>query len=483
MNYKYGEQTLRILFWFTSDLRLDDNLGLIEAATKAISNANNSINVLPLYILDDTSNWPVQGASAWWLHYSLQNLQKRLNDLGGRLVLRSGNPLEHLTEIAKDYKADGIYFSRSYEKHGIKLQEKLHTWCNKNNIECKRFRGNLLLEPEQSKTKQDNYYQVFTPFYKNGLKLEKRKIKSLGNKHFSSNNIKSLKLKDLQLLPKLPNWAENFHEYWSPGEENAHQVLKTVINDTVKDYGEQRDFPSIEGTSRLSAHLHFGELSATQIWETVQKQMPFEEAETFLRQLCWRDFNAHLLFHEPHIDEKVFKEKFAHFPWKKNPSNLKKWQKGQTGYPIVDAGMRQLWHTGWMHNRIRMVVASFLTKDLGIHWLEGARWFWDTLVDADIANNSGGWQWVAGCGADAAPYFRIFNPVSQSEKFDKKGEYIRQWVPELKNLPDKYIHKPWEAPQDILDAHKIKLGEHYPKPMINHKEARLWALDAYKNLN
>jgi deoxyribodipyrimidine photo-lyase len=249
---------------------------------------------------------------------------------------------------------------------------------------------------------------------------------------------------------------------------------------SLNQYSQQRDIPSLDGTSCLSPHLHFGEISPRQVWQQLSEYWPTEEIAPFLRQLIWREFNIYLLHHYPHIKNAPFKESFKDFPWQMaQPEILKQWQQGQTGYPIVDAGMRQLWQTGWMHNRVRMVVASFLTKHLRIHWRHGADWFWDTLVDADVANNIAGWQWVAGCGADAAPYFRIFNPVLQSEKFDKDGQYIRRYVPELATLPNKYIHAPWLAPASVLQTANVELGRSYPLPMVDHKSAREQALEAY----
>lgn len=474
---------MKVLFLFTNDLRLDDNLGFIQAIKESKTPNNNPATVLPVYILDRENPWPVQGASAWWLHHSLSSLSKDIHEIGGKLILREGLTHKAVQELALNYNADAVYFSRAYDPYTVSEQEKIRAWCLQNELACKRFPGNLLVEPETLKTQQGNYFQVFTPFYKSGLKLEKRRPQKFLKSELQASEIKSAALTELELLPQNPNWASDFDQQWFPGEKNAHKHLKNVLANIIENYSNDRDTPSIDGTSRLSPHLHFGELSAARIWDIVSIQLPFEKSEAFLRQLVWRDFNAHLLFHKPHIDKKPYKQKFIDFPWKKNTKHLALWQKGQTGYPIVDAGMRQLWQTGWMHNRVRMIVASFLTKHLGIHWSEGAQWFWDTLLDANLANNSGGWQWVAGCGADAAPYFRIFNPILQGEKFDKEGTYIRTWVPELKYFPKKYIHSPWTAPAEILAENNVTLGRNYPEPIVNHKESRDWALAAYKELS
>jgi len=285
-------------------------------------------------------------------------------------------------------------------------------------------------------------------------------------------------------LPQAPDWAEGWSDLWTPGAEGAHARLHHFLDKRVADYGDSRDMPGESATSGLSPHLHHGEISPRSVWHATQtwaEEHPQSRgaADKFLAELGWREFSYHLLVFFPEIPGKAFKPAFDDFPWSGSQNHLRAWQRGQTGYPIVDAGMRELWATGYMHNRVRMVTASFLTKHLLIDWRAGERWFWDKLVDADLASNSCSWQWVAGSGADAAPYFRIFNPTTQGEKFDAAGEYVRRWVPELAQLPDKYLHKPWDAPAAVLQEAGLTLDEHYPKPIVDHREAREAALAAY----
>jgi deoxyribodipyrimidine photo-lyase len=458
------------LYWFTLDLRLEDLPGLAAAAREH--------EVVPVFILDPADPWVFGGASRWWLHHSLTQLQDTIAQQGGRLILRQGNTLEVLQKLIADTDASLIHFSRAYEPWLAERQQALF----RAGLSCKRFAGRLLLEPDTVFNQQGKPFQVFTPYYKHCQRL----LHLPGNPplltpRWHQGVLKSDRLQSWSLLPRKPDWASGFDD-WIPGEEGAHMRLKEALQDRVSNYAERRDYPADEGTSRLSPHLHFGEISPRQVWQSVRqnKKLSGGLAEPFLRQLIWREFSVYLLHHWPKLPAEPFRKQFRHFPWRKDATGLLAWQKGQTGYPIVDAGMRQLWHTGWMHNRVRMIVASFLTKHLRIHWQEGARWFWDTLVDADLANNSAGWQWVAGCGADAAPYFRIFNPVLQGEKFDREGDYIRQWLPELARLPSAWIHQPWKAPQAVLTEAGVTLGKTYPHPVVVHETARAAALDAYK---
>ena len=480
---------MRILLWLSNNLRLSDNPALHAAVDSAGANGE----VLPVYIKDTANPWPIQGAAAWWLHHSLAALANSIKNKGGELSLFEGNPATLVPELVNQNKIDAVYLSQSFEPYEVQLQANIHKWCKQHNIECKRFAGHLLLNPDTHLNKQGKPFQVFTPYYKAALAAHTiphaKPIPSNLAKVWAAKKLpKSVALNKLKLLPTL-NWADQFNSQWQPGEEGAHKNVREAIEDKIASYTHDRDFPAVDGTSLLSAHLRFGEISPRQIWQQVATQMDGEQCAPFLRQLMWRDFSYALLHHWPHIPQQPFKQQFEKFPWQKASNKnvakqLHAWQTGTTGYPIVDAGMRQLWQTRWMHNRVRMIVASFLTKHLRIHWHEGAKWFWDTLVDADLANNTAGWQWVAGCGADAAPYFRIFNPVLQGEKFDKQGDYIKTWVPELAALPAKFIHAPWLAPQDILQTTGITLGNNstYPLPIVDHKYAREAALAAYQQL-
>lgn len=460
------------IVWFRQDLRIEDNPALYHACKKGL--------VIPIYIWspDEEGDWPYGAASRWWLHHSLNRLNDDLEKLNLRLIIRKGKPLDILLDLISTSGVSSVYWSRRYEPYSIKRDAHLKATLHSKGIEAKSFNASLLFEPWDIANKQGRPFQVFTPFWKCCLThsvlvpIPQPEMKISGLK----SKIHTESIDSLQLLPKI-TWDSGLKESWSPGESSAKKMLNQFIP-ALSSYVEERDFPSREGTSWLSPYLHFGEISPRTIWHTLA---PLKNSEMFLRQLGWREFSYHLLYHFPKTDLHPLRDTFASFPWENNKSLLKAWQKGATGYPIIDAGMRQLWHTGWMHNRVRMIVGSFLVKDLLINWTEGARWFWDTLVDADLANNTMGWQWVAGCGADAAPYFRIFNPTTQSEKFDPDGDYIRRWVPELSKLPNKWIHQPWIAPKEILMGAGVSLGTSYPFPIVDHTEARLRALALIQN--
>lgn len=468
------------IVWFRQDLRIEDHPALLEASSKG--------RVLPLYIWDPEGegNWAAGEASKWWLHYSLMNLSKELQTVGMRLVLRQGNTLDILKELIAATGATSVFWNRRYEPASIERDAHLKRELHAKGIHAHSFNASLLFEPWTIANQQGKPFQVFTPFWKACLKLlQSQPISVMPSPQSNSNmadKIPSLPLADLHLLPAIP-WDQGIKSTWTPGAAQAKALFSKFLEKPILHYEEMRNFPAEEGISRMSPYLHFGEISPRMIWHQVVNKygQDHEPTLSYLRQLGWREFAYHLLYHFPQTPEIPLKRTFLDFPWKDNKSQLQAWQKGETGYPIVDAGMRQLWKTGWMHNRVRMIVGSFLVKDLLISWNEGARWFWDTLVDADLANNTLGWQWIGGCGADAAPYFRIFNPVTQGETFDPDGIYVRRWVPELAALPNKYIHKPWQTPESILREAGILLGHTYPFPIVDHAQARKEALAAFSS--
>lgn len=474
------------IVWLRRDLRLADNPA-IDAARDRYD------QVLPVYIYapEEEGDWAPGAASRWWLHYSLTSLKEALEERESGLLIRSGNSLEQLQELISSYGATAVYWNRLYEPALVERDKAVKAALKKKEeLDVQSFSAHLLSEPWEVKNGSGDPYKVFSPFWRQLQKQFTCRDPLPKPRSLASPKLKSPKgsIEELKLLPQI-NWDEGFKECWQPGADGAHQLLREFLKEKVSSYKEKRDRTDLDISSRLSPHLHFGEISPHQIWYEVDKvvnadaEAPTEkEAEAFLRQLAWRDFAHHLLFHFPHTDKKPLREEFSKFPWKKNKKALKRWQKGQTGYPLVDAGMRELWHTGVMHNRVRMVVASFLVKHLLLPWQEGEEWFWDTLVDADLANNCFGWQWTAGCGADAAPYFRVFNPILQGEKFDPKGEYTKKWVPELTDLPTKWLQKPWEASKEVLNDAGIELGKDYPEPIVEHSEARERALEAYHEL-
>lgn len=475
------------LVWFRQDLRLEDNPAMAAAMARGGA-------VVPIYILDDAAegNWPMGAASRWWLHRALLGLDGRLRERGSHLVLARGNAADVLQGLVKTTGAGAVFWNRRYEPAAIARDSAIKSALMASGIEAKSFCAALLFEPHSIRNKQGRPFQVFTPFWKHCLTLPvAAPVQSTSSQLTSPDKWpRSEELGDLGLLPRIP-WDGGIAAMWKPGEAGAAAQLKQFVTGAMNGYAETRNYPSRSGTSQLSPWLHFGEIGPRQIWAAVAAAggnsgviPPGNGARVFLSEIGWREFAHHLLFHFPHTPERPLREDFERFPWAEDPEGkkLRAWQRGRTGYPIVDAGMRQLWHTGWMHNRVRMVVASFLVKHLRLNWTHGAAWFWDTLVDADLASNTLGWQWTAGCGADAAPYFRVFAPVLQGQRFDADGHYVRRWVPELSRLPAEFIHAPWEAPPAVLARAGVELGIHYPRPLVDHATARDEALAAFKSL-
>ncbi|HEX4675616.1 MAG TPA: deoxyribodipyrimidine photo-lyase [Steroidobacteraceae bacterium] len=490
------------IVWFRNDLRLADNPALHAAAA-------SKRPLVCVYIYndepDDDENKRRAGkkhgprslgaAARWWLHGSLQALDAALAKHGGRLTILTGAPTDILPNLAADLKATAVYWNRRYDASGRALDATLETTLQQGGIEVTTFNGHLLNEPWTLENQSGKPFRVFTAYWRAVLKQDTpepplkapRKLRCHATPR--QLKLKPVPLTSLGLEPKKPDWAAGIRATWTPGEASARAHLKRFLTKTLSKYSTDRDRPDRAGTSRLSPYLSFGNISARQIWHTAHEAVRQHPAPGIQRQLAkflaeigWREFNYHVLYHHPGLAERNFQSRFDPLRWRTDPKGLQAWQRGLTGYPIVDAGMRELWTTGWMHNRVRMVAASFLVKHLLIDWRTGEQWFWDTLVDADPANNAANWQWVAGSGADAAPYFRIFNPILQGEKFDPNGDYVRRWVPELARLPAKIIHKPWTAKPEQLDAAGVRLGKTYPRPIVDHDMARRRALLNVKSL-
>lgn len=469
------------IVWLRRDLRLSDHQALALARERA-----ERIVFVYIHAPADEAPWEPGGASRWWLHHSLAALAADLAGRGQRLILRHGPTLTALADLIRETGAQLVTWNRLYEPAVIARDKMIKSVLKENGIAAESCNGALLFEPWEIRTDKGEPYQVFTPFWKRCL----RELPGLPPPLPPTDvghpvpKLASLALDELDLLPCLP-WAAGFTPLWQPGETGAHQLLER-LEETVAGYTDSRNRPGIEGTSRLSPHLHFGEISPRQIVAALTPAATTAAsatgAEAYVSELGWREFAHHLLFHYPHTPGQPLDARFAAYPWEAHPEYLEAWRQGRTGYPIVDAGLRELWTTGWMHNRVRMIAASLLIKNLQTHWLEGARWFWDTLVDADLANNTLGWQWTAGCGADAAPYYRIFNPVLQAERFDPERRYLRRWLPEIARLPDKWIHQPWEAPESVLQAAGVKLGETYPFPIVDFRVSREQALAGYTRI-
>ncbi len=447
--------------------------------------------ILACYILDDDSpgDWQMGAASRWWLHHSLAALSNDIEALGGELYCARGRPEKILRELADCTGARQVFCSSHYEPWSAASEECVQMSLQAIDVNLECHAGSLLWEPEQVMTRSGTPFKVFTPFWKacRALMEPPRPFGMAALRFWEGKALSGVSLGELKLITTSQDWTQSWPERWQPGEKGAEVRLREFLAEAITRYGKGRDFPAVKATSLLSPHLHFGEIAPNRVYHSVREAVLLKpalelEAEKFLSELGWREFSRHLLFHYPQLPEKPFKSSFINFQWAGTPETLKAWKDGQTGYPIVDAGMRELQQTGYMHNRVRMVAASFLCKHLLIDWRVGERWFWDSLVDADLASNASGWQWVAGSGADASPYFRIFNPTLQGEKFDKEGLYVRRWVPELSGLPDRYLYKPWAAPPSVLEESGITLGDDYPLPIVDHKIARETALDAYAQI-
>lgn len=459
------------LIWLRQDLRLADNPALAAAAHGPVVLA---------FVLDEAGPWQPGGASRWWLHHSLAALTAEVTRRGGRLVLLRGDALTEIPRLAAAIGAGAVHWNRRFEPGERDREADMARRLAAAGIHGRDFAADLLFEPGMVRTKTGGPFQVFTPFWRAALALPEpaRPLPAPAVLTAPQNVPTGLELDALGLMPRL-EWWRGMAETWNPGEAGAAGRLGVFLDRGLEGYERERDRPDHDGTSLLSPHLAFGEISPRQIWHAVRTRPPSAGAECFLKEVGWREFSHQLIATFPDLPTRPLQPAFAAFPWVEDQAALAAWQRGLTGYPIVDAGMRQLWATGWMHNRVRMIVGSFLVKDLLLPWQAGERWFWDTLVDANAAANAASWQWIAGCGADAAPYFRVFNPITQGEKFDPAGDYVRRWVPELARLPAQAIHKPWLASPLELAGARVRLGVTYPEPMVDHARARLAALDAY----
>lgn len=482
-----------MLLWYRRDLRLSDHSAL-DAARRT------GAPVIPVFIWapEEEGTWPPGAASRWWLHQSLEKLSAALERRGSRLILRSGPVVDTLAALLRETGATRIRFSRRYEPAARIQEERLLTAFPSESpvAAAEGHNASLLFEPWEIASRDGRPFQVFTPFWKSCLSRP-----ALADPLPAPRTLKgparwprSLSPGELDLEPSI-DWTAGMRSAWQPGEEGAKRALARFLDTAVRTYPDDRNRPDLRGTSRLSPHLHFGEISPRQVWHESRGRAATDArggvvagVEDFLREVGWREFAHHLLWHFPQTPDEPLRAEFARFPWSRDPKALRAWQRGRTGYPVVDAGMRELWATGWMHNRVRMVAASFLVKDLLIPWQDGARWFWDTLVDADLADNTLGWQWTAGCGADAAPYFRIFNPTLQGEKFDPQGAYVRRWVPEIAGLSEETIHRPPQAPAGLFPpeadaAGRGGRGHRYSVPIVDHAAARERALAAYRSIS
>jgi deoxyribodipyrimidine photo-lyase len=466
------------LVWLRDDLRLDDQPAIRAAA---------GTPALFVYLHDEKSaGRPLGGASRWWLDKSLTAFAGALEKHGGRLDVVRGDAETIIPALARH--VDAVYWTRRYGGAEVETDTRVKAALRQDGVAVESFNGQLLREPWEVVTESGTPFKVFTPFWRRS-----RAMGAFAAPHAAPRRLHDaswpkgaparVEIADLKLHPSKPDWSSGLAKAWTPGEAGARARLTRFLDEALSPYPEARDRLDGEPTSRLSPHLHFGEISPRRIVAAIEAAAQQGEAhrgaEKFLSELGWREFCHCLLHQEPKLAEKNWNPRFDALPWRTDAQALNHWRRGRTGYPVVDAGMRELWTTGYMHNRVRMIVASFLTKHLGLDWREGEAWFWDTLCDADGANNPANWQWVAGSGADAAPYYRVFNPILQGEKFDPDGGYVRRWVPELSQLGNKHIHAPWQAPEAALDAAGVKLGRDYPAPIVDHAQARARALTAY----
>jgi len=463
------------IVWFRQDLRLADHPALHAAIERGGA-------VIPVYVWapEDDGDWAPGAASRWWLHCSLESLDASLRQRGSRLLLRRGPALPALRELVRETGAQAVYWSRRYEPAAEARSGDVKAALRGDGVDARSFNAALLAEPWELLNKAGKPYQVFTPFKRRLLEDVRPLVPRSAPERIAAPQKwpKSATLDSLELLPRLP-WYAGMAAHWQPGETGAHARLDAFRRGPIASYDIARNEPGVAGTSQLSPHLHFGELGPRQIWHALDKR---ERSRQFVAEVIWREFAHHLLHHFPRTPAEPLRPEYAAFPWRDDARLLETWQRGRTGIPMVDAGMRELWTTGWMHNRVRMIVASFLVKNLLQPWLAGAQWFWDTLVDADLASNTLGWQWTAGCGADAAPYFRVFNPAGQGERFDPAGTYVRRWIPEIAALPDAHVHAPWDAPEGVLRESGVKLGATYPRPLVDLRRTRDAALRAYDEM-
>lgn len=464
------------ILWFRQDLRLSDNPALIAAM-------DCGARILPVYVLDDEAAgvWAMGGASRWWLHHSLLSLAASLKAAGAPLILRRGRVEAVIPALASETGAAAVHAGIAHEPFWRRADARIAKSLQGSRCRLHLHRTSTLIDPDTIRTRTGTVYGMYTPFA--------RAVEALGEPAHpqmaprtiqAASEIASDALHSWRLLPTSPDWSSGIRATWSPGESAARQRLDVFLAKAAAQYGTSRNLPGEDGTSMLSPYLHFGEISPRIVWHAVRRTQAGADQTSYLRELIWRDFSAYLLWHYPTLPKAPLRPAFAKLPFRHDPRALRAWQQGRTGVPIVDAGMRQLWQTGWMHNRVRMIVASFLVKHLLISWQEGEAWFWDTLVDADLASNAASWQWVTGCGIDSQPFFRVFNPVTQGEKFDSDGAYVRRFVPEIAGLPNQYLHAPWTAPPLDAAAAGLTLGKTYPAPLVDLVDGRNRALEAYR---